>query len=159
MWRMLACSLLLTTAASAWAGANDVLVNDVWLRESVPGQTSASLQLTLTSIKPARLVEVSTPLSAGVKIQRLFPERGKIKAREVDSLSLPARYTVVFGEKNFALMLVGLKKQLNVGERVPVTLTVRLTNSRMIKVNAEAEVRPLDLSYKHYQGKEIQDHR
>ncbi len=159
MWQKLACSLLLIGAANAWGGTNDVLVNDAWLRESVPGQSTASLQLNLTSIKPARLIAVSTPLSAAVKIQRLYPERGKIKAREVGGLNLPARYTIVFGEKKFALMLVGLKRQLNVGERVPVTLTVRLADNRMIKVNAEAEVRPLSLSYKHYSGKEIQDHR
>lgn len=159
MWQKLVCSLLLISAANAWAGANDVLVNDVWLGESVPGQTSASLQLTLTSMKSARLIKVSTPLSAGVKIQRLLPDRGKVKVREIGSLSLPARYTVVFGDKNFTLMLVGLNKQLNAGDRVPVTLTVRLANNRTVKIDVEAEVKPLSLSYKHYQGGEVQDHR
>ncbi|MDH4285406.1 MAG: copper chaperone PCu(A)C [Gallionellaceae bacterium] len=159
MWRKLACSLLLTTAANAWAGASDVLVGDAWLRESVPGQNTASLQLNLTSVKHARLIAVSTPLSVAVKIQRLYPERGKVKAHDVGSLRLPARNTVVFGEKDFALMLVGLKKQLNAGDRIPVTLTVRLADNRTLKITTEAEVKPLDLSYKHYSGKEVQDHR
>jgi len=159
MWQKLVLAALIVITTHAYAGADDVLVDNVWLRESVPGQKSASLQLNLTSIKHARLIAVSTPLSAAVKIQRLYPERGKVKAHDVGSLRLPARHTVVFGDKDFTLMLTGLRKQLNVGERVPVTLTVRLADSRTIKVNTEAEVKPLSLSYKHYQGKEIQDHR
>lgn len=158
-WWKFAGALLLGAAANAWAGSGDVLVSNAWLRESVPGQNTASLQLNLTSIKPARLVTVSSPLSATVKMQRLYPERGKVQARDVNSLRLPRRYTVVFGEKDFALMLVGLKRQLNAGDRVPVSLTVEFPDKRTLKLDIEAEVRPLDLSYKHYQRREVQDHR
>ncbi len=48
MWRKFVGMLLLGAASNAWAGAYDVLVEKAWLRESVPGQTSASLQLHLT---------------------------------------------------------------------------------------------------------------
>lgn len=158
-WGRVACALLIGTAANAWAGPGEILANNLWLRESVPGQDAASLQMNLTSIRPARLIAVSSPLSATVKIQRLCPERGKIKAREVDSLRLPKRYTVVFGDKYFALMLVGLKKPLNVGDRVPVSLTVEFSDKHTLQLDLEAEVRPLDLSYKHYRSREVQDHR
>jgi periplasmic copper chaperone A len=89
----------------------------------------------------------------------LYAERGKVRAREVDSLRLPKRYTMVFGDKDFALMLVGLKKQLNAGDRVPVSLTVEFSDKRILKLDIEADVKPLDLSYKHYQRREVQDHR
>jgi periplasmic copper chaperone A len=159
MWWKLAFAILMGAAANAWAGASDVLVNNAWLRESVPGQNAASLQMNLTSIKPARLIAVSSPLSAAVKIQRLHPVRGKIMARDQSSLRLPKRHTVVFGDKDFALMLVGLKQQLNVGDRVPVSLTVEFPDKHILKLDIEVEVRPLDLSYKHYQRQEVQDHR
>jgi copper(I)-binding protein len=150
---------LIVTAAHAWAGTNDVLVNDAWLRESVPGQDAASLQLNLTSNKAARLVEVRSPLAAAVKMQRLYPVRGKVKAHDVASLRLPARYTMVFGGNNFALMLTGLKQQLNAGDRVPVSLTLEFAGKHTRKVEIEAEVKPLELSYKHYQSREVHDHR
>lgn len=158
-WKKVTCALLIGAAANAWAGPGEVLADHPWLRESVPGQDAASLQMNLTSIRPARLIAVSSPLAATVKIQRLYPERGKIRAREVDNLRLPKRYTVVFGDKDFALMLVGLKKQLNVGDRVPISLTVEFSDKRTLKLDLEAEVRPLDLSYKHYRSSEVQDHR
>ncbi|MBI4938059.1 MAG: copper chaperone PCu(A)C [Nitrosomonadales bacterium] len=158
-WWKFAGAILLGAATNAWAGSGDVLVNNAWLRESVPGQDTASLQLNLTSIKPARLVAVNSPLSAAVKIQRLYPVRGKVKAQDVSNLRLPKRYTMVFGDKDFALMLVGLKRQLNAGDRVPVSLVLEYPDKHTLKLDIEAEVRPLDLSYKHYQRQEVQDHR
>ncbi len=159
MWRKFVGMLLLGAASNAWAGAYDVLVENAWLRESVPGQSSASLQLHLTSTRPARLVAVATPLAEAVKIQRLFAGQGKLKAREVGSQRLPRNRAVVFGERGIELMLTGLKHPLNVGDHIPITLTVEFANKHTRKVEVEAEVRALDLSYMHYSGDEVHDHR
>lgn len=161
MWRKFVGMLLLGVASNAWAGAYDVLVEKAWLRESVPGQTSASLQLhlTRTSTRPARLIAVDTPSAEAVKIQRLSASRGKLKAREVGSLRLPRNRAVVIGERGIELMLTGLKHPLNVGDHIPVTLTVEFANKHIRKVEVEAEVRALDLSYMHYSGDEVHDHR
>ncbi len=160
MWQKLAGVVAFAIVGNAWAGTNDVLVDNAWLRESVPGQNTASLQLNLTSIKPARLVAVSSPLAAAVKIQVLSPAgRGRMQAREVGSLSLPSRRTVVFGENGVALMMVGLKQELNAGDHVPVTLTVELAGKHIHKLEAVAEVKPLELSYKQHSGRSVQDHR
>ena len=159
MWRNLLCAMLLALAGSAWA-SEDVLVSNAWLRESVPGQNTVSLQLSLTSIKSAKLIAVSTPLADTVQIQILSPAgRGKMKARGVDSLRLLRRRTVVFGENNVALMLVGLKRELNEGDHVPVTLTVELAGKQLRKVETVAEVRKLELGYKQSSGKTVHDHR
>jgi len=160
MWQKLAGIVAFAVASNALAGTNDVLVENAWLRESVPGQHSVSLQLNLTSIKPARLIAVSSPLADAVKIQTLSPAgRGKMKAHEVDSLRLPRRRTVVFGENGVALMMAGLKQELNAGDHVPVTLTIELTGKHIRKLEAVAEVRRLELSYKQHSGQPVQDHR
>lgn len=158
MWRELLCAALLAIAESAWA-SNEVLVEKAWLRESVPGQTSASLQLNLTAIKPARLVGVSSPWAEAVEIQRLSLGQGKVTARAVPDLNLPRNQAVTFGEHNISLMMVGLKRPLNVGDSVPVKLTVEFPDKRTHVVEVEAEVRRLQLSYKHYSGQEVHDHR
>ena len=158
MWRKILCAMLLALAGNAWA-SNDVLVDKVWVRESVPGQNSASLQLNLTVTRQARLVKVSSPWAAAVEIQCLSPYRGKMKARAVPGLRLSRNRTLVFGEHSVALMMVGLKQPLNVGDHVPVSLTVEFPDRRARIVEVEAEVRPLELSYKHYKGHEVHDHR
>lgn len=158
MWRKLLCAGLLALAGNAWA-SDEVLVDKVWLRESVPGQESASLQLNLTVTKPAKLIRVSSPWAAAVEIQRLSPSRGKMKAQAVPDLRLSRNRTLVFGEHSIALMMVGLKQPLNVGDHIPVSLTVEFSGRRMRTMEVEAEVRPLELSYKHYGGHEVHDHR
>ncbi len=160
MWKKLAGAVVLAIAGNAWAETNDVLVENAWLRESVPGQQNISLQLNLTSIKPARLIAVSSPLAEAVKIQLLSPAgKAKMKAREVDSLRLPRRRTVVFGEYGVALMMVGLKQELNEGDHVPVTLTVELPGKNILKLEVVAEVKRRELSYKQHSGQTVQDHR
>jgi copper(I)-binding protein len=158
MWQKLLCVALLVLTGNVWA-SDEVLVEKVWLRESVPGQESASLQLNLTATKPARLVGVSSPWATAVEIQRLSPGRGKMKAHVVQSLRLSRNRTQVFGEHSVALMMVGLKQPLKVGDHVPVSLTVEFSGKRARIVEVEAEVRALELSYKHYGGHEVHDHR
>ena len=66
MLRQLIAPLLFMLTNAAWAGTHDVLVDQAWLRESVPGQDTASVQLNLTSIKPATLIAVTSPLANAV---------------------------------------------------------------------------------------------
>lgn len=159
MWRQLLGAALLVLANTTLAGVNDVLVDKVWMRESVPGQDAASLQLNLTSMKPATLIDVTSPVAAAIKIQRLSRGTGKVKATTLPSLRLLSRQATSFGKGNYALMMVGLKRPLIVGDRVPIRLTVRFGDQRIHVIKAEAEVKALDLSYKHYQEREVYDHR
>jgi len=158
MWRKLVCVILFALASNAWAN-DEVLVDMAWLRESVPGQTSASLQLKLTATKPARLIGVSSPWATAVEIQRLLPSRGKMKAHALPSVHLSRNRALVFGEHGIALMMVGLKQPLTVGDHVPVSLTVEFPGKRVRTVEVEAEVKALELRYKHYGGQEVHDHR
>ena len=157
-WRRLYCCVLLALAGNAWADG-DVLVEKIWLRESVPGQESASLQLNLTVTKPAKLIRVSSSWASAVEIQLLSPGRGKMSVRVMPNLRLSRNRTLVFGDRSFALMMVGLKQPLRVGDRVPVSLTVEFPGKQARIVEVEAEVRALELSYKHYGDQVVHDHR
>jgi len=158
MWRKLLCAVLLALASNVWA-SNEVLVDKAWLRESVAGQQSASLQLKLTVTKPAKLIGVSSPWATVVEIQQLLPSRGKMEAHTLPSLRLSRNRTLAFGEHSFALMLVGLKQPLKVGDHVPVSLTVEFSGKQVRIVEVEAEVRALELSYLHYGGQDVHDHQ
>lgn len=157
MWRKLFCVSLLL-AGNAWAGANDVMVDKVWMRESVPGQKSATVMLNLSVNKAGRLLSVSSPVAESGEIQGVVMRRGKPQSGAVDSLKLPAHSTTLFGTRGVYLTLVGLKRVLVVGERVPVTLMVE-TGGKTHTVNVEAEVRALELSYQHFNDPNVKDHR
>ena len=158
MWRNLFCAASLLLAGNAWAGANDVMVDKVWMRESVPGQTSATVQMNLYVTKAARLLSVSSPAAESGEIQGVVMRGGKPQAGVVDSMKLAAHSTTLFGARGIYLTLVGLKQPLNVGDRIPITLVVEVAGKNHT-VNTEAEVKALELSYQHYNNPSVKDHR
>jgi copper(I)-binding protein len=159
MWRNLICAAVLLMAGNVWAGSNDVMVDKVWMRETVPGQTSATVQLNLSVIKEARLLSVSSPVAESGEIQGVVMRRGKPQAGAVDSMRLAAHSTTLFGERGIYLTLVGLKRQLNVGDRVPITLVVE-TAGHQHTINVDVEVKALELNYQHYKNPNtVKDHR
>ena len=158
MWRKLFCAASLLLAGNAWAGANDVIVDKAWLRESVPGQTSVTVQMNLTVAKAARLLSVRSPVAASGELQNVVMHRGKLHTETVPSIRLHAHSTTLFGERGIYMSLVGLKQALNVGDHVPLTLVLEI-GGKSVTINAAAEVRPLELSYQHYNDPTVKDHR
>ncbi len=158
MWRKLFCVVSLLLASQAWAGANDVMVDKVWMRESVPGQKSVTVQLNLYVTKPARLLSVSSAVATSGEIQNVEKRHGKMQTSTVDSLKLAPHSTIIFGARGVYLVLNGLRQALNVGDHVPVTLVLEISGKQQ-SVNAEAEVKALELSYKHYNAPTVKDHR
>lgn|SRR5512135_170387 len=158
MWRKLFCTVSLLLAGHAWAGANDVMVDKVWMRESVPGQQSATVMLNLSVTKAARLLSISSPVAKSGEIQSVVMRHGKPQTGVVDSLKLPAHSTTTFGERGMYLSLVGLKQPLNAGDHVPLSLVVE-TGGKSYTINIQAEVRALELSYQHYNDPTVKDHR
>lgn len=158
MWRRLVCMAGMLLAGSTWAGANDVIVDKVWMRESVPDQTSSTVQLNLTVTKPARLLAVSSPVAESGEIQGVVMRKGRMQSATVDSMQLRAHSTTLFGERGTYLTLVGLKRPLLAGESIPITLVLDVAGKRQT-VNIEAMVKELELSYQHYLNPQVKDHR
>lgn len=159
MLKKLLSAAVLLVCGAAWAGPNDVIVDRVWVGESIPGQTSATLELNITTIQPATLLSVSSPSAKAVEIQKLSLYRGKTTVRVVDRLALPAHHTTTFGSDRLFLMMTGLTQQLNAGDHVPVTLAVKYGNGRTQTITVDATVKKMELSYKHVGPGEVYDHR
>jgi copper(I)-binding protein len=153
------CLLLLGVAGNAWAVPNDVMVDQVWVGESVPGQNSATLELNITTVKAAKLLAVSSDAADRVEIHSVSKHGGKMQAHAVNSLRLPAHRTTTFGSHQLFLIMVGLKKELNIGDRIPVSITVEYANKRRQTIAVEATVKRMALSYKHLGTEEVHDHR
>jgi copper(I)-binding protein len=143
---------------SALAGSNDVMVDKVWMRESVPGQTSATVQLNLSVTKPARLLSVSSPVASGGEIQGVEMHHGKMETRVLNSLKIAQHSTVIFGTRGMYLVLTGLRQPLNAGDRVPLNMEMEVDGKQQ-QVNIQVEVKALELSYQHYHDPTVKDHR
>lgn len=158
MWKSIICVMALGWLSNAWAGPYDPIVSMAWVGESVPGQTTATLQLNLTTVKPVKLLSISSPVAASVEIQSLMMHKGAMKVHIVDSLPLPAHRTTAFGSNGLFLMMTGIKQPLKMGDHVPINLVVAFANKQTKTLSADAEVKKMELSYKHYGPNEVYDH-
>lgn len=155
-------ALFLLLLAFCWVtptwGAQEVLVQQIWMRESVPGQTAATVQLNLYLTKAATLLGVSSPLATTGEIRHVVSRGGKMQQRPLRKLKLAAHSNTLFGERGLYLMLIGLKQRLNVGDKILVILSLKM-DGKTRDVKVEAEVRALELSYKHYNDPAVMDHQ
>lgn len=159
MLKQVICAVAFVFACNvAWAGANDPIITKAWIGESVPGQTTATLQLNLTTMKPVNLLSASSPLADTIEIHSVTLNKGVMKTQHVKTLDLPGHRTILFGSRNLFLMLTGLKQPLKIGEQVPVNLTFQFPDKQSKIISATAEVRQMELSYKHYGPNEVYDH-
>ena len=93
MKRILCAGLLAMSAVSAQA--DEVKVSDAWARATAPGQDSAMVQLVITSKKDGKLVAVSSKDAQTAELHSMVHEGGMMKMRQVDTIELPDRKSVV----------------------------------------------------------------
>lgn len=145
-------------SSTVMAGPYDPIISTAWVGESVPEQTTATLQLNLTTIKPVELISVSSPFATNIEIQRLMKYKGKMKMTVVRNLRLPGHSTTIFGSQGLFLMMTGIKQPLKMGEHVPLKLIFKYRDKKTKTISAVADVKQMELSYKHYGPNEVYDH-
>lgn len=136
-------AVLLSGLLSGYAHAGEVTVSGAWARATAPGQDSAIVSLHVTSQKEARVVAVSSSVSASAELHTMSHENGMMKMRQVDGLSLPAGQDVELSGMGNHLMLIGLKQPLVAGASVPLEITVQFADKHKEVVKVQAEVRPI----------------
>jgi copper(I)-binding protein len=138
------CAGLLAMLAVAPAFADDVKVTKAWTRATAPGQDSASVQLTITSKKDATLIGVASGSAQSGEIHTMVMEGDVMKMRAIESLPLPAKTPVTLGADGNHVMLIGLKKPLRAGHKLPFALTVKLADGKTVVLKELAVIKPLE---------------
>jgi len=159
MWKKILLVIAACYLSNAWAGPYDPIVSMAWVGESIPGQTTATLQLNLTTMKAVNLMSVSSPMAESIEIHSLMMHKGAMKLQVVNNLPLAEHRTTKFGSRGLFLMMTGIKQPLKTGDRVPVSLKISFADKQTKIIAAEAEVKQMELSYKHYGPNEVYDHQ
>jgi len=141
LYRMGGLLAALLLSVNVYAG--DVSAEGAWSRATAPGQDSAMVDMSITSKQAATLVGFSSPVCKSAELHSMTHEGGVMMMREVKEVALPTGQRVNLGESGYHLMLLGLKAPLKAGETVPLTLSIRQADKRIVKVEVKAEVKPL----------------
>lgn len=94
-------------------------------RATLPGQTSGAVYMTIENEGSTgdKLLSLSTPAAASAAIHQMALDGGIMKMREIDALPLaPAAKVALQPDSGYHIMLSGLKKPMQAGDRIPLTL-------------------------------------
>lgn len=136
---VLRAALSVTLSASCAAAFAQTIVSDAWVRATVPAQKTGGAYLTLRSPDAARVVKSSSPLAASVEIHTMQMNGSVMSMREVPAIELPAGQAV----GNFHIMLMGLKKPLKEGDKVPLSLVIERAGGKRETLQVEVAVKPM----------------
>ena len=122
--------------------AASVEVTDAWARATMPGQSVAGVYLHVKSTLRARLVGIKSGSAKTAEIHSMSQENGVMKMRKLDFLDLPPGETVALEPRGNHIMLFDIRKPLQAGERIKLTLVIE-QDGKKINVPVTAEVRAL----------------
>ena len=132
---------LLGIAAQASA---QTVVENAWVRATVPGQASTGAFLTLTADADIKLLEVQSPAAKIVQIHQSSMKDDVMSMHEVTSVALPAGQPVVLDPSSYHVMLINLAGQVKEGDKVPLTLIVEDAKGVKQSIAVEATARALN---------------
>ena len=116
-------ALLITTPSLALA-ADDIKVNDAWVRAAPPGATVLAAYLTIHNKSAGEQVlsGVSSSQFKSVEIHRTEIKDGVASMSAEPRITIPAQGTVTFAPNGYHLMLIGPRESLRVGDHVELSL-------------------------------------
>jgi copper(I)-binding protein len=118
-------SIALCRSALAVSVADDILVNDPYIRAVPPGQPNSASFMGLhnKSKKGSALTAASSPAAEVVELHTHTMEDGMMRMRKVEKIDLPAGELIKLQPGGLHVMLIGLKRKLVPDDKVPMTLT------------------------------------
>ncbi len=116
------------TATTLAAGKNPLVVSQAQARASMGKMpnSAAFLQIENQGKTEDALLSASSPVAERVEMHSMSMEGDVMKMRAVDSIAIkPGDKITMQPGQGYHLMLMGLKKPLKAGEKIPVTLNFR----------------------------------
>ena len=137
---------LMFIALPAWA---QVSVEQPWTRATPPGAKVGAGFMRLRNAGAAdRVVGASSPVARRVDMHVTLREGDVMKMREVKSFEVPAGGSFELKPGAAHLMLVDLKRALNKGEMLPLTLKLEKGGELKLELSVE-EVGARQPAHKH----------
>ena len=120
--------------------AGELRIDHPWTRATPPGAKNGAAYFKITNSGEAdELLAASGPdLAQRVELHVHLHENGAMLMRQVAKVDVPAKGEVAFKPMGYHVMLIGLKKPLQAGEKLPLTLKFRKTGDVKIELKVEA---------------------
>jgi len=118
-----------------------ISVTNAWVQAMPPAQTSTAAYMTITndSALQAVLTSASSDIAGAVEIHQMSEANGMMKMAMVPNISIPSKLSVTLKPGGFHIMLINLKKSVNKGDIVPITLHFQDGSDIVVKAEVKAQ--------------------
>jgi copper(I)-binding protein len=137
-WQRLTAFLAVGLILAACAGASGgIEVKDAWVRSSamMDRAGAAYMVITNTGSQADRLLSVSGDIAEVIELHETKEVNDMMEMAPVTAITVPANGQAELAPGGLHIMLIGLTRELVVGEEVELTLTFE--NAGVIAVTAE----------------------
>lgn len=133
--------LLALTFTPLVHAAENVRVQDAWVRLPPPGASIVGAYLTLEAKQNTTLTSVESPAAETVEVHTMRMNNGVMQMRRLPSLPLDAGKPLKLEPGGLHLMLINLKKPLKAGDTVQFDLNFTQGKHQTERVRVQAVVR------------------
>ena len=120
------------SAAAAGPSAPVVQVSGAWARATVAGQSSSAAYMVLTAPAAQTLVAAETDAAGLTELHEMAMQGDVMRMRQLaNGLALPAGQAVTLKPGGLHIMLMQLKRPLQAGEVLPLTLTFKAADGTL----------------------------
>jgi hypothetical protein len=120
-----------------------VTAKNAWVRATVPAQKTTGAFMTLVSSEDVKVVGASSPAARKVELHASMSMGGVMQMHAMDSIALPTGKAVELRPGGMHVMLIGLRRQMKAGDKVPIALAIEKKGGARERVEIEATVRPI----------------
>lgn len=135
-------ALAVASLASSHAKAETVVTN-AWVRATVQGQDATAAYMEIRSDRETALIGARSNIAGHAALHEMQKHGEMMMMKPVDKLPITAGHTLVLGEQNYHVMLEDLKRQIHIGDKVPLVLTFVDADGTRREVSVEAVAREL----------------
>ena len=135
----------LALGAACVTASAQVAVKDAWVRATVPHQKSTGAFMQISSVKPVRLIGVSSPVAGITEVHEMKMDGGVMKMRAVESLDLAAGQALELKPGGYHVMLMELKSPIKDGDSVPLSLVFEGADKKRETVEVKAGARGMGM--------------
>ncbi len=136
-----AIALLAAHAADAHEyRKGDLTIVHPWARPTAEGAAAAAVYLVIKNAGPDadKLVSVASPAATKTELHETRDENGVMKMRAVEGgIEIAPGASQALKPGGYHIMLIGLKKRLQEGEMIPLTLTLAKAGAVDVEVKVE----------------------
>lgn len=118
--------------------APPVTISNVWAKTTVPGGAVSAAYMHIKSAKPVRLIKVDTAIADIVEIHDMKMNDGVMEMKALDAVDVPANKLVELKPGGMHVMLIKVRRPINKGDKIPLTLTFEGADKKSFTMNVEA---------------------